>query len=330
MTVSADKTSAAFSMLRLNGVRLGYDSYVPFVLLIVAVVIGIVEPRFVSGGNLINMLLQTSLLAIFAYAQMFPLITRGFDLSLGATVSLASVVAALTMTRLSALGEPAAVLCGIVAGAAVALLVGTVNGGLVARVGLNPFIVTLGTWNIVDGIASSITGGFPVPTPPLLNRWLSESTLFSIPLAVFAVAAAIGLVWLLLDASAFGRRLYLVGSNPSASILGGINHRWINFASYLLCAALAAVGAMLLTARAGSGEPNLGGNLTLQSIAAAVIGGVSLRGGAGRFYAPLLGSLFLTVLSSAMNFFSIDSYVQEMFLGAIIVAAVCFDRQRRT
>jgi len=326
---SANRASAAFATLRRAGLRLGNGIYVPIVLLIAAIAMAIAEPRFVSAGNLVNMLLQTSLLAIFAYAQMFPLISRGFDLSLGATVSLASVIAAVTMASASSLGEPVAVLCGILAGVASALLVGAVNGGLVAGVGLNPFIVTLGTWNIVGGIASSVTGGFPVPTPPLLNRWLSESSFLSIPLAVFAVAAAVALVWLFLDTSAFGRRLCLVGSNPSAAVLGGINGRRIIFTSYLVCSALAAAGAVLLTARTGSGEPNLGGNLTLQSIAAAVIGGVSLRGGEGRFYAPLLGALLLTVLSSAMNFFSIDSYVQEVILGTIIVAAVCLDRQRR-
>ena len=138
--------------------------------------------------------------------------------------------------------------------------------------------------------------------------------------------AAFVLLALVFKATRFGRSLYIVGANPQAAVAAGIRTRPVLVAAYMLCAGLTALGALLLTARTGSGEPNLGGNLTLQAIAAAVVGGVRLSGGEGGVGAALFGALFITVLSNGMNLIQIDGYLQQICLGVIIIASLIISR----
>lgn len=291
-------------------------------------IVSVMQPAFISRGNLENMLVQASYLSLFAFAQMLPILSRGFDLSLGATVSVISLVTALAMVALMPYGAAVSIFGGVGAGLCAGLVLGAVNGVMIGPMGINPFIVTLGTWNILAGVASLISGGFPVVVLPEFNLWFSQARPLGVPVSVVAALAVALLIWLVLERSAYGRRLMIVGSNPEAATLAGIDKRRVIFFAYVFCSGIAALGAIMLTARTGSGEPNLGGNLTLQSIAAAVLGGTSLRGGDGRFYAALLGAAFITVLSSALNFFRIDSYLQNVVLGVVIVLAVCINRSR--
>ncbi len=305
----------------------------PVLVLFVALIamlggIALVQPTFVGRGNLENMLVQASYLSLFAYAQTLPILTRGFDLSLGATVSVISLVTALTMVALLPYGAFVTIAGGVGAGLAAGLALGAINGFMIGPMAINPFIVTLGTWNILAGLASLISGGFPVVVLPEFNLLFSQARPLGIPVSVLAALGVAALVWVVLERTAFGRRLMIVGSNPEAASLAGIDRRKVIFLAYVACSGIAALGAIMLTARTGSGEPNLGGNLTLQSIAAAVLGGVSLRGGEGRFYAAILGAAFITVLSSALNFFRIDAYLQNVVLGAVIILAVCISRPR--
>jgi ribose transport system permease protein len=136
----------------------------------------------------------------------------------------------------------------------------------------------------------------------------------------------LGVLHFILNYTTFGRGIYLVGSNPRAAMVAGLPTRKYILCSYILCSAVVAVVAILLTARTGSGEPNMGGGLMLQSIAAAVIGGVSLRGGQGGVYNCLLGGVFITVLSNGMDLLQVDSFLQMVILGVVFIAAVFVDR----
>ena len=292
------------------------------------------EPRILSPANLLNILSQTSYLVIFALAQTVVILTRGFDLSLGMCVSSVSVLTALIMTGMVE-NNPDSLYLGIafavVAGLGFGVAVGIFNGFCIAVLRVNPFIATLGSLNICYGIATTISGGRPVfGVPRAFSDLIYSGEVLGIPIPIVLAAIIILVMHLLFTRSVVGRGFFLLGSNPRASMVAGLpSKRYIIYA-YIICSVLAAIGAMMLTARTGSGEPNLGGNLTLESIAAAVIGGVSLRGGIGGAPAALLGAIFVTTLSNGMNLTRVDGYIQMIVLGCVIIAAIFVDRIRTT
>jgi ribose transport system permease protein len=305
-------------------------------LLIVAMELGVfmIEPRVLSPRNLVNILNQASYLLVFASAQMVVILTRGFDLSLGTSVSAISVASALVMTGLAAHGAPMwlVVVLGLAAGLGFGLLVGLFNGLLVSGLGINPFVVTLGSLNICLGLAHTISGGRPVfNVPDAFSHLLYDGSFIpGVPLPL-TLAAIVGLLlYFVLGYTVFGRSLYLIGNNPRAAYLAGLPSRRYLALAYILCALLAAFGSLMLTARTGSGEPNLGGSLMLESIAAAVIGGVSLLGGVGGIVQAGLGAIFVTMLSNAMDLLEVGGYVQQILLGCIIIGAIFLDRLRAT
>jgi len=289
------------------------------------IIFSLAEPRILSLGNLRNVAVQASYLAIFAMAQTVVILTRGFDLSLGFTVSLVSVTASLTMVAMG--GGPESIFHGIAVGIALAAGIGLANGLLIAGIGINPLVTTLGMANVVMAFASTISGGFPVTgLPSSLNAWLSQATFLTIPAPLWFAALVFLILTFTLRATRFGRYLYIIGANPQAAVAAGIRTRPVLVMAYVLCAVLTALGAILLTARTGSGEPTLGGNLTLEAIAAAVVGGVHLSGGEGGVGAAVLGALFITVLSNGMNLVQIDGYLQQICLGVIIIISLIVSR----
>lgn len=306
----------------------------PILMVVMELGVYMLEPRVLSTGNLRNILIQSSYLIMFASAQMIVILTRGFDLSLGTTVSAISVACALVMTGLDDRGANMVlvVMAGIVTGLGFGLIVGAFNGAFVSFLGINPFVVTLGSLNICLGLATTISGGRPVFNVPDPFSWVlyNGKLVPWIPVPVTLAIAVCLLLYVLLEHTVFGRALYLIGNNPRAAQLAGLPSRRYLFLAYVLCSLLAAFGSLMLTARTGSGEPNLGGSLMLESIAAAVIGGVSLQGGVGGVVHVILGSIFITMLSNAMNLLRIDGYIQQILLGAIIIAAIFLDRIRAT
>ena len=265
---------------------------------------------------------------------MVVILTRGFDLSLGAAVSAVSVASALAMTGLAKAGSPDAVVvaAGLAAGLGFGALVGLFNGAFVSWLAINPFIVTLGSLNICLGLSTTISGGRPVfNVPDVFSRLFYNGVLIpgvSIPITI-AIVIAVAL-YFLLNHTTFGRSLYMIGNNPRAARLAGLPSRRFLLMAYLVCSLLAAFGGLMLTARTGSGEPNLGGSLMLESIAAAVIGGVSLQGGVGGVGAVVLGALFVTMLSNSMDLLEVGGYIQQILLGCVIILATFLDRLRRT
>lgn len=308
--------------------------FLPVILVFLYLGFGLVEPLFLTGANALNIIEQASYLIVLATAQMFVLLTRGFDLSLGVVVSLVSVASAMVMVAIAPEGDGPVVIA-LTAGLFTALAIGATAGGIngicIAYFGINPFVVTLGMQGIAFGLATTISGGFPIFGLPegLINSLGQGGTWFgflSPPVGVCIIILLLS--HFVLNYTVFGRSLYLLGSNPRAAEVGGLPWRRYNMMAYVLCSTIAAIGAILITARTGTGEPSTGGGLVLLSIAAAVAGGVSLRGGEGRVIHVVFGGLLVSVLSVGMNLARIDSFLQQVALGFVVVGAVFLDRLR--
>ncbi len=303
----------------------------PIALVVLFLAFATADSRVFSPANLLNIAQQTSYVALFAMAQAVVIITRGFDLSLGPAVSMVSVGAAVAMTAAVTNGsDPVSVLfIGLIAGLALGAATGLFNGVVIALLGVSPFVATLGSYNIAIGIATTLSAGKPVQgMPDLFSTLLYRGNVFGVPAAIVITVIVGVILHVALTRTVFGRSLYIVGTNPRAAAVAGIPVRRVLVCAYALCSSLAALGALMLTARTGSGEPNLGGSLSLQAIAAAVVGGTSLAGGRGGVGTAVLGALFVTVLSNGMNLTRIDGYVQMVVLGAIIIVGVVLDRAR--
>jgi ribose transport system permease protein len=313
--------------------NLVYRVLVPASPVILVICFWLYVPAVLSLENIINIIQQTAFLFVLTSAQTIVLLTRGLDLSLGPSVSMVSVASALTMTAV--LGPDGAngiiaALAGMAAGLLLGLLVGMFNGIAVAWLRVNPFVTTLASMNICLGIGTSLSDGHPVfGIPEEFNEAGYRLHVLGIPMSIiYAVAVGIAL-HLLLQYTVVGRSFYVLGSNPRAAIVAGWPRRRLLALAYILSALLTAVGALILTARAASGAPNLGGGLSLQTIAAAVIGGVSLTGGRGGLSSAVIGSFFITILSNGMDLADIGGYTQMLVMGAIVIFAVTLDRIAR-
>ena len=300
------------------------------------IVIGmtLVEPRFYGLPNLFNILRNTSFLAIMACGQMLVMIVGGMDLSVGATAALASVIAAKVMA-----GAPEAL--GVNSGTAMALgifismgsaaAVGLLNGLCSALLGVPSLIVTLGTLSIVSGITLMMTSGMPVyGMPQAFITGFGRALWLGLPAPVYVAVAVVGAVWLVQRKTVLGTYIYAIGGNPLAAIVSGISATFYVILTFVFCALLASVTGLLITAQMGSGQTNLGGDrLMLLSIAAAVIGGTSLRGGVGRAEVVGISALFLSTLTNALNLLRINSKKELVVLGLVVVAAVAINSMGR-
>ena len=310
-------------------VRLGV---LPFLLLVAIVVFASVSGNFLSVQNLTNVVRQSVFLIIVSLGQMLALLAGGFDLSVGTIVALTSVVGATAMAAV-AVAYPAAawqaIALGSLAGIAAGTLVGAVNGIGIALFNVSPFMMTLGIASVGFGIALYMTGGVPVyGMPPLFGQVFGFGRVAGIPIPVLIVVVVIVAAWVLVNRTALGRYFYAVGGNVKAAHLSGINTRLTLFLTYTLCALLCAICGMLLTARLETGEANIGTSMPLESIAACVIGGVSLRGGVGRIGNVVLGALFIGLVQNGMNLAKIESYLQIVVLGILLIVAVIADQFR--
>jgi ribose transport system permease protein len=313
--------------------RFFIESLLPLILIVTFVGFAVTAPQFRSPENIINLLKQSSYLIMLATAQMILLITRGFDLSVGTVISMISVASALAMVAVLKNDPNAlslAILVGWLVGLAIGLAVGAVNGFAVAVLRVNPFVTTLGMMGIGLGFASTLSGGRPVyEVPEALMDVFSRGSWIGIPVPVAVCAIVLGGVYVLMTRTVFGRSLYLLGSNERAAHVAGLSTRLYLGLAYVLCSLIVAIVALMLTARTGSGEPRLGIALMLDSLMAAIIGGVSLSGGEGRVLHCILGGLFVTMLSNGMNMIRVNGYIQMMILGTVLIAAIFVDGLRR-
>jgi len=304
----------------------------PFFLLVALVVFTILSPKFLTGQNLINVARQSVYLVLVSLGQMLVLISGGFDLSVGTAIALTSVVSALGMVWCAGIFPEAiwlAILLGAFMGFGAAILVGMVNGIGVAYFDVSPFIMTLGVSSVGAGLALFLTGGVPVSGLPFaFGDTFGFGRLWGIPLPVIIAVICIVAMWLFMSRTRLGTQIYAVGGNIKAAHLSAINTKRTLMLAYAICALLASLTGLLLTARVESGEANLGGTIALESIAACVIAGVSLRGGIGRVENVVLGAFFIILVQNGMNLAQVSSYMQMVLLGALLILAVIFDQLR--
>jgi ribose transport system permease protein len=321
--------SPAARWVQLAFVRLGV---LPFLLLIAVVVFTLLSDNFLTSRNLLNVARQSTYLIMVSMGQMFALLTGGFDLSVGTILAVTSVVGALAMSTAYAAMPDAlalAIALGLLAGFAAGVAIGVMNGIGVALFNVSPFMMTLGMASIGFGIALYLTGGVPVyGMPQEFGDAFGFGSWLGVPAPVWVTAALIVLLYLLVNWTRLGRYFYAVGGNIKAARLSGISTRLTLFTAYVLCGGLAAISGLLLTARLETGEANIGASMPLESIAACVIAGVSLRGGVGRIENVVLGALFIGLIQNGMNLARIESYLQTVVIGALLILAVIADQFR--
>ncbi len=310
-------------------------------IVVVAFVVVIVGVNLLSGGtfltpgNLTNVLRQITYNAILAVGQTFVIITAGIDLSVGSLIELTGVVMA-QFANASGLNGAVLVLATTLVGVLVGALAGLVNALPVVRLNLPPFITTLAMMLMARGLAFHLSGGRPVPlTSDAFNALGTDYALHDllglpgIPWAVMVMIAVVVFFAIVLTRTRFGRYVLAIGGNEEAARLAGVNVALVKTFVYVISGACAALAGMLLMARFQSGSPNTGIGSELQSIAAVVVGGTSLMGGRGSIVATFFGALLIGVLNNAMNLSGIDSYTQDIVLGAVILFAVMAEAIRK-
>jgi ribose transport system permease protein len=301
--------------LREHGQEIG----LPVAVLLLIIFFSAMSPVFLSGPNFRNMGLAAAALAAVSFGQTFTILTAGLDLSVGSTVALVSIVASLIMREY---GVPS----GIVVALAVGCAVGLVNGLVITRLRVVPFIATLAMLSVLSGLALNISGGLPVSGLPSSFGDLAYTAYFAIPAPVLIAFATLIASQLLLRFTRFGRHIYAVGGNQQAARLSGIKTDRVKLVAYVVCGFCASVGSIILTARVASGQPSLGTSLPLESVAAVVLGGVSLFGGRGSVIGVAFGVAFVTILSNGLNLLNVSSYTQMMVIGAALIIAVALDQ----
>lgn len=292
-------------------------------LLLVCGILAALSPPFLTSDNLLNVARQISLNGILAVGVTYVLLTGGVDLSLGSVVALAGVVAA-SFAHPGDWPVVIPILAGILAG----VICGGVNGVIITRGSVAPFIVTLGMMTIARGLALVISRGRPVSnlSPDFL---LLGGDIWGVPVQALVLGVVALSSWLVLANLRCGRYLYAVGGNEEAAKAAGLNVGGIKTLAYCVSGGMAGLAGVVLAARITTGQPNAGVAYELDAIAAAVIGGTSLSGGVGTIGGTLLGALLMGVINNGLDLLNVSSYYQQIIKGVIIIGAVWLDKRGR-
>lgn len=291
------------------------------VVLIAAIVIVManINPYFLSFSNFRAVAVGMAPTAVIVIGMAILLASGGFDLSVGSVMALSSTVVA--MLLLAGLPIPLAIACGLVLGA----VAGVFNGVLVTGLGINPLIATLGTMSIARGVALVLTEGFSVSSLPSGFAWIGKAELGGFPVIVIFTLALVVIFDLAVRHTRFFRQVYFIGANEKAALLSGIHVTRVRIVAYALTGVLAALAGVLLASRLMSGTPTAGNGIELQVLAAAVIGGASLRGGEGTILGAFLGVVFVALINNSMTMLAVSIYWQMIVIGTVLVAAVALD-----
>jgi ribose/xylose/arabinose/galactoside ABC-type transport system permease subunit len=283
-------------------------------LFLLVVLVGfIASPNFLTTFNMESLLRQAAVLGVLAVGQYVVIVSGGFDLSVGAVVALTGMVTASTVSELGLLSVPLAVVVGG--------LMGLLSGLAVTLGRIPPFVATLGVLGVARGLAFTVGNqGIVITDPTLLD--VNDASVGPVPLVALVWLAVAGLVFAFLRLTRTGTYVFAVGGNADSARLAGVPVDRIRIAAYVLSGCLAGLAGVLFAARSSSGSPGIASGWELDSIAAVVIGGVSLFGGSGRLPRAMLGVLIYLMLTNIMNLVDVDAYVQNVLKGALILAAV--------
>lgn len=276
-------------------------------------------PNFGTVNNIMKVVRQVAVNGITAAGMTFVIMTGGIDISVGSTLALGGMVTG--MAAMAGVPLPIAIVLGMASGG----LTGALNGYFVAFRGMLPFVVTLGMMNIIRGFVLIISNASSIWGLPDSFLDISANYVWVFPIPVIILVVTIAVAYIILRFTSFGRRFLAVGGNEEASRLAGINTRLTKMWAYIICGILSALAGIILASRLGSCQPTAGEGNELDAIAAVVVGGTSLNGGIGSISGTLWGALIIGVLNSALNQIGVQSFVQQMVSGGIILLAVLFD-----
>jgi ribose transport system permease protein len=306
--------AAAATLARVPGVAV--------VMVVLLTGFAITSPNFLSAGNIANILVQSTILLLIALPMTLIIMTEGLDLSMGAVLTFASIVLALTTlaTGSAALGLVAALTTGLVFGA--------LNGSLVAFLNIPPFIVTLGTLGVAQGLSLVVTDGQSIVGIPRSIQSVYSGAVLGLPVPILIAAAAYGLFHLLLYRTRFGTYIFALGGNREALKLAGVSDLKMLIAVYALGGAIVGFAALLLTARISSAHPTAAIGMEFDAIAAVAVGGTSFERGNGWLLGTLLGVLAVGVLRNGLNLLAVPSSAQVACIGVLVIVALFIDGLR--
>ncbi|MCA3560277.1 MAG: ABC transporter permease [Aestuariivirga sp.] len=301
-------------------------------LLLLMLVFAILEPRFLSSVNLFNVMRQVSIIGLLAIGMTFVILTAGIDLSVGSLLAFAGLVAAAVakggMQDRFTVGDDTigygwqlAALAAI----AVGLLGGLAQGIAITKLKVPAFVVTLGGMSVFRGAALLFAAGGPISGFQPDFTWWGQGKILSVPVPVIIFLIAAVIAHIVLRYTRYGRRVYAVGGNPEAARLAGVNVSFVIASVYVIMGFFAGLGAFVLSARLNSAEAVAGTGYELTVIASVVIGGTSLFGGAGSIFGTVIGTVLIGVLLNGLVLMNVNSYIQQIIIGVIIVLAVAFD-----
>ncbi len=292
-------------------------------LFIMCAYLSIASPHFLTGSNLANVLLQSSINAILALGVTFVIISGGIDLSLGSVLALSGVVMGVILKNSGNI--PIAIIAALLIG----VLCGFTNGIFITRLNLPPFIATLGMMSIARGLALVITQGYPISGLPEPIRFIGGGKILGISTPVVIVAVMFIISHIILTQTKLGRYDYAIGGNEEAAKLSGVNVKKYKVIFYSIAGFFSGVAGIVLAARVNSALAIAGMGYELDAIAAAVIGGVSQAGGEGTVAGTILGAIVMGVLRNGLNLLDVSTYWQQVVIGIVLVGAVSLDQLKR-
>lgn len=297
------------------------------VLVVFCMVIAILNPRFLTFSNILNILRQTSINSVIAAGMTFVILTGGIDLSVGSTLALAGAVAA------AMLAKGSSVYLAILAALAIGAAIGAFNGLAISKGKIQPFIATLGVMTLIRGYTLVFTDGKPISAGSSAGAAafvnIGAGYFLGIPIPIYIMALVFGISYYILRHTRMGRYVYSLGCNEEATIYSGINTDRIKILVYTISGILAALAGIIITARLSSAQPQAGSGYELDAIAAVVLGGTSLAGGIGGIFGTVIGALIIGVLNNALNLMDVSSYYQLLLKGLVILIAVLLDRKQK-
>ena len=308
-------------LARLGSALRRFGIVIAFALLVV--ILSLLSGSFLTVSNLLNIARQVSINAVIAAGMTFVILTGGIDLSVGSVLAVSGAVIA----GLLSAGRP--LLVGIGAGLAVGAALGLLDGLVITRGKVQPFIATLGMLTIGRGLTLVYTDGRPITGLPDAFVWLGAGEVSRIPVPVVIMILVSLISYGILTQTVFGRYVYAIGGNEEAARLSGVDVATHKTLVYVISGVLSAVSAVILTARLNSAQPTAGVGFELDAIAAVVLGGTTLAGGEGSISGTLLGAFIIGVINNGLNLLNVNPFYQQVVKGAVILLAVLLDRRLR-
>jgi ribose transport system permease protein len=295
-----------------------YSLYLAF--LAIFIVFSSLNENFLSINNILNIIVQSAIIAIIAVGQTMVILTSGIDLSVGSIVGAVGIVIGLLMV--AGYSIPIAILVGVVTGA----ILGSINGLIITYGRVPAFITTLGMMGMARGFGLALNEGKPVAGLPMAFEKIASTRVWGIPSFVFYTIIIYVIMFVVLERTKFGRHIYAIGGNRDAARLSGVKVKVVELFVYVLSGLFAGFGSVLLTARLNYATPVAGANYELDTIAAVVIGGTALSGGQGKVIGTLVGALMLGILRNGLTILNVSSFFQQIIIGAVIIVAVFADK----